>query len=325
MERPKILITRSDVPQAGIDLLSKTCDVKIWDKTEPIPRADLLSMIRGVDGVFCLLTDKIDEEILSAAGPQLKAVATMSVGYDHLDLKALKAHNIRVGYTPGVLTDATSELAVALLLATSRRICESAQALRAGKWTSWSPSFMCGPGLANSTVGIVGLGRIGFRVAEYLKSFRLSRILYTSRTEKPEAMVFGGQHRALDTLLAESDFVIATIALTSETREMFNKSAFSKMKKTAIFINVSRGEIVDQPALIDALKNGTIRAAGLDVMTPEPIPLDHELLKLDNCVLVPHIGSAALEAREKMSIITAENILAVLEGKPEKMPAPLQL
>ncbi|XP_063985558.1 glyoxylate reductase/hydroxypyruvate reductase-like isoform X2 [Diachasmimorpha longicaudata] len=325
MERPKVLITRGDVPQAGVDLLKKTCDIKMWDKTVPIPRAELLSMIREVDGVFCLLTDKIDEEILAAAGPRLKAVATMSVGHDHLDLKALKAHNIRVGYTPGVLTDATSELAVALLLATSRRIYESSQALRAGQWTSWSPSFMCGPGLANSTVGIVGLGRIGLRIAEYLKVFRVSRILYTSRSEKPEAAVFGGEHVTLDTLLGESDFVIVTVALTSDTREMFDKSAFGKMKKTAIFVNVSRGEIVNQPALIDALKSGTIRAAGLDVMTPEPIPLDHELLKLDNCVLVPHIGSAALETREKMSIMTAENILAVLEGKPEKMPGALQL
>lgn len=156
-----------------------------------------------------------------------------------------------------------------------------------GQWTSWSPSFMCGPGLAGSTVGIFGLGRIGTRVAEYLKPFRVKKIIYTSRSEKSDAIKFSGERASLDSLLAESDFVIVTSALTPETREMFDAEIFRKMKKTAIFINVSRGELVDQAALIEALKNRTIRAAGLDVMTPEPIPLDSELLKLDNCGMFP--------------------------------------
>ncbi|KOC60201.1 Glyoxylate reductase/hydroxypyruvate reductase [Habropoda laboriosa] len=325
MNRPKVLITRSDIPTVGLNLLKEQCDVIIWEKPEPIPRSALLSKIQNVDGVYCLLTDKIDAEVLDAAGPQLKVVASMSVGVDHLDLQALKKRNIKVGYTPGILTDATAELTVALLLATSRRLIEANRAIYKGEWKAWSPTWMCGPGLSGSTVGIVGLGRIGTQVAKCLKGFNVNKILYTSRNVKQEASEFGGEKVELDLLLQTSDFVIVTTALTTETRQMFNQSAFTKMKKSAIFINVSRGEVVDQPALLEALKNGTIQAAGLDVMTPEPIPLNSELLKLNNCVILPHIGSAAIETREEMSRITAKNIIAVLIGKPAEMPTPLQL
>ncbi|KAK1126003.1 hypothetical protein K0M31_005534 [Melipona bicolor] len=325
MNRPKVLITRPDVPAGGLNLLKEQCDVILWEKPEPISRSALLSKIQNVDGVYCLLTDKIDEEVLNAAGPQLKVVASMSVGVDHLDLQALKKRNIKVGYTPGILTDATAELAVALLLSTSRRLIEANRAIYKGEWKAWSPTWMCGPGLSGSTVGIVGLGRIGTQVAKCLKGFNTAKILYTSRSIKQAAIQFGGEKVELETLLERSDFIIVTTALTPDTRQMFNKNTFQKMKKSAIFINVSRGDVVDQPALIEALKNGIIRAAGLDVMTPEPIPLDNELLKLDNCVILPHIGSAAIETREEMSIITAKNIMAVLKGVPAEMPSPLQL
>lgn len=325
MGRPKVLITRPDIPIGGLNLLKEQCDVIIGEKPQPIPRSELLSKIKNVDGVYCLLTDKIDDEILEVAGPQLKVVASMSVGIDHLDLKALKRRNIKVGYTPGILTDATAELTMALLLATSRRLIEANRAVYKGEWKAWAPTWMCGPGLSGSTVGIVGLGRIGAQVAKCLKGFNVAKILYTSRTLKPEASQFGGERVEFDVLLQNSDFVIVTTALTPETRQMFNQSTFQKMKKSAIFINVSRGEVVDQPALIEALKTGQIRAAGLDVMTPEPIPLDNELLTLNNCVILPHIGSAATETREEMSKITAKNILAVLKGVPTEMPSPVQL
>ncbi|XP_003699319.2 glyoxylate reductase/hydroxypyruvate reductase isoform X1 [Megachile rotundata] len=324
MSRPKVLITRPDVPIGGINLLKEQCDLIIGDKPQPIPRSELLSKIKGVDGVFCVLTDKIDDEVLEAAGSQLKVVASMSVGFDHLDLKSLKRRNIKVGYTPGILTEATAELTVALLLATSRRLIEANRAIYKGEWTSWGPIFMCGPSLSGSTVGIVGFGRIGTQLAKCLKGFNVAKILFTSRTPKPEASHLG-ERVTFDVLLQNSDFVIATTALTPDTRQMFNKSAFEKMKKSAIFVNISRGEVVDQPALIEALKTGKIRAAGLDVMTPEPIPLDSELLKLDNCVVLPHIGSAATETREEMSKITARNILAVLNGVPNEMPSELQI
>ncbi|XP_043279917.1 glyoxylate reductase/hydroxypyruvate reductase isoform X2 [Venturia canescens] len=300
------------------------CDVDVWDSLSPIPQTELLKRISGIDGLYCLLTDSIDKEIIEAAGSQLKVVSTMSVGYDHLDLRTLKDRNIRVGYTPGVLTETTSELTVALLLATSRRLLEANKAMREGQWKAWSPSFMCGPGLVGATIGIVGLGGIGTRIAQMLAVFRPAKIIYATRSEKnKETLGFNGERVSFDELLVQSDFVIVTTALTPETREMFNADAFRKMKKTAVFINVSRGQVVDQDALIDALKDGTIRSAGLDVMTPEPIPLDSELLKLDNCVVIPHLGSATIETRQEMARMTALNIMAVLNGEPEKMPAEL--
>ncbi|KAJ8679965.1 hypothetical protein QAD02_015752 [Eretmocerus hayati] len=325
MGRPRVFVTRSDVPEAGLKILKNQCDVDIWERSTPIPREHLLQRIKGCDALFCLLTDKIDKAVLEAAGSNLKVVATMSVGVDHLDLPDIRAQNIPIGYTPGVLTDATAELTLALVLATSRRLIEANKAIYKGEWKSWSPSWMTGPKICGSVVGIVGLGRIGLRVAEYMHTLGAHKILYTSRCEKPEGIRVGAKHVEFNTLLEESDFVIVTIALVPETRGLFDCQAFSRMKKTAIFVNVSRGEVVDQPALIDALKNGTIRAAGLDVMTPEPIPLDHELLRLDNCVVIPHLGSAATETREKMSVMTAENILAVLHGRPGDMPAPLKI
>ncbi|XP_032665727.1 glyoxylate reductase/hydroxypyruvate reductase isoform X2 [Odontomachus brunneus] len=325
MSKPKVLITRPDIPATGLNMLRERCQIVLWEKAEPIPRSELLSRIRGVDAIYCVLTDKIDDEVLEAAGPQLQVVASMSVGIDHLDLKALKRKGIRVGYTPGVLTDATAELIVALLLATSRRLLEANRAIYKGEWKAWSPTWMCGPGLSGSTVGIVGLGRIGLRVGEFLKSFNVARLLYTSRTAKPEASKFCGERVELNDLLRDSDFVVVTTALTPETRHIFNAEAFERMKSTAVFVNGSRGEVVDQAALIDALKNRTIAAAGLDVTTPEPIPLDSELLQLDNCVVLPHIGSATMESREEMSRITANNILAVLSGTPEAMPAQFKL
>lgn len=325
MSRPKILVTRPDIPAIGFELLGKECDLIVADHANEISRTELLSKIAGVDGLYCLLSDKIDDEILSAAGPNLKVVATMSVGVDHLDLKALKARNIFVGYTPGILTPATAELTVALLLTTSRNLIQGNRAIFKDEWKAWGPTWLLGPGLLNSTVGIVGLGRIGIEVAEILKSFKVSRILYTSRGEKAEAGKFDGKLVTFDTLLRESDFVIVTIALTPETKELFNKEAFSKMKKSAVFINVSRGQVVHQPSLIEALKNRQIWGAGLDVTTPEPIGSDHELLQLDNCVVIPHLGSATYETRDNMAVMTANNILAALRGKPEEMPNRLLL
>ncbi|XP_072756220.1 glyoxylate reductase/hydroxypyruvate reductase isoform X1 [Anoplolepis gracilipes] len=325
MDTPKVLITRPDIPIAGLSLLNERYKTILWDKPEPIPRTELLSKISGVDALFCVLTDKIDDEVLKAAGSQLKVVASMSVGVDHLDLNALKKRGIRVGYTPDVLTEATAELVVGLLLATSRNLLQANKAIYKGEWKTWAPKWMCGTGLSGKTVGIVGLGRIGFRVAEVLKSFNTAKILYTSRAIKPEASKFGGEKVEFDILLENSDFVVVTVALAPETKQMFNADVFKRMKKTAIFVNGSRGDVVDQEALIDALKSGTIAAAGLDVVTPEPIPLDNELLKLNNCVVLPHIGSATIETRDEMARITARNIMAVLEGEPENMPAQINL
>lgn len=211
---------------------------------------------------------------------------------------------------------------MSLLLCTSRRLPEAMHEARTGGWVSWAPTWMTGPGLADATVGIVGFGRIGQAVARRVKAFDTARILYTNRSEKPEAKETGAVKVSFDELLAQSDFVICCAALVPETKELFNKQAFEKMKHTAIFVNTSRGGTVDQNALIEALKNNTIRAAGLDVTTPEPLPLDSPLFKLKNCVILPHIGSATIEARNTMSELTAKNILGALNGT--EMPAELK-
>ncbi|KAL1123087.1 hypothetical protein AAG570_002175, partial [Ranatra chinensis] len=252
-------------------------------------------------------------------GPNLKVIGTISVGVDHIDLKLLKERGVRLGYTPNVLTEATSELTVALLLATSRRLFEAHNEIRTGGWKTWSPFWMTGPGLSGSTVGVIGFGRIGQSVAEKLKPFGVLKILYTRSSDKPPEKDIGAIKTDLDDLLRQSDFVVVTCALTELTRNLFTAEKFALMKPTAIFVNSSRGGVVDQDALITALKSGVIRGAGLDVMTPEPLPANHPLLELPNCVIIPHIGSATIEARMAMTELTINNIIAGLEGG--KMPA----
>ncbi|XP_013395816.1 glyoxylate reductase/hydroxypyruvate reductase [Lingula anatina] len=319
--KPKVFVTNYNIPKKGLDLL-KSCEVVQWQSEETIQREDLIKNVKGIDALFCILTDKIDGTLLDACGPQLKAVGTMSVGYDHIDMKACKERGIPVGFTPDVLTDATAELTVALLLATSRRLMEGAGAVRSGEWGMWNPQWMCGQGLHHSTVGIFGLGRIGLAVAKRLRPFGISQLLYSGRKENPAAKEVDAEFVSFDTLLSESDFVIAGCALNSETKEIFNEDTFKKMKPTAIFVNSSRGGVVDQKALYEALKSGQIKAAGLDVTTPEPLPTDSPLLDLKNCVVLPHIGSATVEARNAMAELTARNIMAALNG--EQMPCQIE-
>ncbi|NXL38290.1 GRHPR reductase, partial [Glaucidium brasilianum] len=300
------------------------CRVQLWDSEEPVPRAELLSGVAGTRGLLCLLSDRIDREVLEAAGPGLKVISTMSVGFDHLALDEIKKRGIRVGYTPDVLTDATAELSVALLLAACRRLPEAAEQVKTGGWTTWKPLWMCGYGLSDSTVGIIGLGRIGQAVARRLKPFGVRKFLYTGSHPKPEAAAeFGAEFATLTRLAQESDFIVVTCALTPATQGMCNKDFFSKMKKTSVFINTSRGAVVNQDDLYDALAHGQIAAAGLDVTTPEPLPTDHPLLSLRNCVILPHIGSATYATRTTMAVLAANNLLAGLRGEP--MPHELLL
>lgn len=287
-----------------------------------MPREELLKRIENKNALFCMLTDRIDSEVLDKAGKKLQIVATMSVGYDHLDVQAIKKRNIRMAYTPDILTDATAELTVALLLATSRRLLEANEAAKTGEWKAWSPFWMCGMGLQNSTVGIVGFGRIGQEIAKRLKSFKPKTILYYNRSEKAEeAKSVDAKRATFDELLAQSDFVSVSCSLTPDTQHMFNESAFKKMKPTAILVNTSRGGVVDQGALVEALRNKTIWGAGLDVMTPEPLPLDNPLFQLKNCIILPHIGSACIQTRNEMAILCARNIVAALKG--ERLPSEL--
>ncbi|KAG8454965.1 hypothetical protein GDO86_001255 [Hymenochirus boettgeri] len=260
-----------------------TCNFQQWDSDEPIPRTQLLKDISGAHGLLCLLSDKIDKEVLDTAGPNLKIISTLSVGFDHLALDEIKKRGIRVGYTPDVLTDATAELTVALLLTTCRRLPEAIEEVKNGGWKTWAPMWMCGYGLSGSTVGVIGLGRIGMAIARRLKPFGVKKFLYTGHQPKPENAELNAEFVSCEKLAEESDFVIVSCSLTPETEGLCNKDFFQKMKKTSIFINTSRGSVVNQEDLYQALASGQIASAGLDVTTPEPLPTDHPLLTLKNC------------------------------------------
>ncbi|KAH8288639.1 hypothetical protein KR054_007006 [Drosophila jambulina] len=322
--QPSVYVTRPDVDASGLELLRKSCQVSTWNEAVPVPRAELIRQIAGKDALYCALTDKIDKEVLDAAGSQLKCVSTISVGYEHIDVEECKKRGIRVGYTPDVLTDATAELTVALLLATNRRLFEANKQVFNGGWKSWAPMWMCGQGLKGSRVGLLGFGRIGQEIAARILPFKPAEITYTTRTTRPqEAAAVNARHVDFEEMLRNSDFIVACCALTPQTKEIFNAAAFKNMKSNCIFINTARGGVVDQNALYDALKSNQIQAAGLDVTTPEPLPLDDPLLKLENVVILPHIGSADIETRKEMSRITARNILAGLVG--DKMEAEVML
>lgn len=320
----KVFVTRR-IPPEGMQLLSSAgvCEASVWDSDEPVPRTDLLKGVQGAAGILCLLSDKIDAEVLNAAGPDLKVISTLSVGFDHLALDEIKKRGIRVGYTPDVLTDATAELTVALLLATARRLPEGVEEVKNGGWSTWKPLWLCGYGLSGSTVGIIGLGRIGMAIAQRLMPFGVKRLLYTGRSAKPHAVEVNGEYVPMDTLLSESDFIVISCALTPETQGLCDKTFLSKMKNTAVLINTSRGAVVNQEDLYEALKNGQIAAAGLDVTSPEPLPTNHPLLTLKNCVVLPHIGSATYSTRGIMSSLAARNLLAGLQGT--EMPSELTI
>uniref|UniRef100_A0AAR2KJ81 Glyoxylate reductase/hydroxypyruvate reductase n=1 Tax=Pygocentrus nattereri TaxID=42514 RepID=A0AAR2KJ81_PYGNA len=297
---------------------------ELWDSDDPIPRQELLKKVKGCDGLLCVLTEKIDAEVLNAAGPNLKVLSTMSVGFDHLSLGELKKRGIRVGYTPEVLTDAVAELTIALLLATSRRLIEATHEAKTGGWGTWRTLWLCGYELADSTVGIFGLGRIGVAIAERLKPFKVKKFIYTDVAPRPElAAAIQAEYVSMDELARQSDFLAVCCALTPETQGICNKNLFSKMKNTSIFINTSRGGVVNQEDLYEALSTGQIAGAGLDVTVPEPLPTNHPLFTLKNCVILPHIASASYTTRNAMSALAANNLLAGLRGEP--MPKELQL
>ncbi|XP_028272096.1 glyoxylate reductase/hydroxypyruvate reductase [Parambassis ranga] len=310
----KVFTTRR-IPPEGMKILSAAgvCELSQWDSDEPVPRTELLKGVQGAHGILCLLSDKIDADVLDAAGPNLKVISTLSVGFDHLALDEIKKRGIRVGYTPDVLTDATAELTVALLLATARRLPEGVEEVKNGGWSSWKPLWMCGYGLSGSTVGIIGLGRIGMAIAQRLMPFGVKRLLYSGRTAKAHAAEVNGEFVPLDTLVSESDFIVISCSLTPETQGLCDKAFFSKMKNTAIFVNSSRGAVVNQEDLYQALSSGQIAAAGLDVTTPEPLPTNHPLLTLKNCVVLPHIGSATYSTRGIMAALAAQNLLGGLQ------------
>ena len=314
MSRPKVFVCRR-IPDEGLSAIQAACDVDLWPEQLPPAYDVLLERVKNCDGLVSLLTDRIDGALLDAA-PKLKVVSNFAVGFNNVDVPACTVRGVCVGNTPGVLTDATADTAVTLMLAAARRVTESATDAKEGRWLTWEPLGWLGQDLAGRTLGIVGMGRIGFAAAKRLHHGWGMKVLYTEQVPRPEAdKELGATRVELDTLLAESDFISAHVDLNPSTKGMFGAAQFQKMKKTAVFVNTVRGPLVDQKALADALRKGTIFAAGLDVTDPEPLPCDHELFKLPNCVIVPHIASATVQTRNAMALLCANNLLAGVKGE----------
>lgn len=316
--KPKVFVTRV-IPDAGLSLIKQSCDAEVWTDPLPPPYAVIRQKIAGCEGLVSLLTDKVDAALLDAA-PRLKVVSNFAVGFNNIDVKAATERGIAVGNTPGVLTDATADMAFCLLIGAARRLVEGHQYTLAGKWKTWEPLGHLGQDLAGRTLGIVGMGRIGYAMAKRCHAGWDMKVLYhdTYKSDKAEKDL-GATQVDFDTLLRESDFVSVHTDLNEQTRGMFSTEQFKKMKRTAVLINSARGPLVDQKALAEALKAGTIFAAGLDVTDPEPPSMDDPLLKLPNVVIAPHIASATVGTRNAMAEICANNLSAGLKG--EKLPA----
>lgn len=314
MSKLKVVIARKP-PGPALSHLLEACDVWMWEEDNTMPRELLLEKVADADGLYCMLFDRVDDELLEAA-PKLKVVSTMAVGVDNVDLAACTRRGIPVGHTPGVVTEATADFGMALLLAASRRVVEGAQFVKARQWKEWSPTLMISTDVHGKTLGVVGMGRIGQAIARRARGFDL-RILYHTRTPKPEAeREYGVIYRSLKELLRESDYVILSLPLTGETRHLIDEAALAEMKPSAYLINVARGPIVDPAALYRALSGEKIRGAALDVTDPEPMGEDDPLLTLDNCLIVPHVSTATWETRAKMTEISCENLLRGLRGEP---------
>ncbi|NNJ24538.1 2-hydroxyacid dehydrogenase [Alienimonas chondri] len=315
-DKPRVFVTRT-IPKAGLDRLREVCEVEVWPKPKPPRRDTLLDKARGCAGLVTMLSDKVDETVLTAAGDDLKVVANYAVGYNNIDVAACREHGVAVGNTPDVLTDATADVAVLLMLAAARSFTPAAASVRDGGWKTWAPMDHLGMELAGKTVGVIGLGRIGRAFADRCHGGWGMKVLYTANSPKPDAdRDLGAKHVELPELLANSDFISLHCPLTEATAGLIDANALHQMKTTAVLVNTARGEVIDQDALHTALSGGKIFAAGLDVTTPEPLPTDSPLLELPNCVVLPHIGSATVHARSGMALMAADNVLAGLRGDP---------
>ena len=314
MLKPRVFVTRK-LPEAGLRLLRDACQVEVWPDELPPPRMELLSRAPGLAGILSLITDHMDAEFMDTA-PHLRVISNYAVGVDNVDVAAATQRRIVVGNTPGVLAETTADLAFALLLATARQLPQGVDFIRAGKWRTWNPLDLLGPDVHHATLGIVGLGSIGCAMARRARGFDM-RVIYSAPHRSSEKeREYGVEYRHLDDLLREADFVSLHLPLSAETHHLIDARALGLMKASAILINTARGPVVDADALYEALASHRIWAAGLDVTEPEPLPRDHRLLALDNCVVVPHLGSASFATRDRMAVLAAENLLAGLAGRP---------
>lgn len=312
----KVFVARQ-IPASGLERIQAHTECVVWPERLPPDRDQLIRLSVGCDGVLTLLSDVIDAHFFDAVGPQLKVVSNFAVGYNNIDIAEATRRGIAVGNTPDVLTDATADIAVALLLAAARGIKEGIDNVVTHQWQTWEPMGFIGQDLAGKTLGIVGMGRIGQATARRLHFGWGMKVLYTSRSLKLDAeRELKASRVSFQQLLTESDFISVHTDLNPATQHLFDATAFHLMKPTAVLINTSRGGVIDQTALHAALSSGQIFAAGLDVTDPEPLPADSRLRELSNCVIVPHIGSGTVSARNAMSDIAADNLLAGIRGQP---------
>lgn len=315
MSKSKVLVTRR-IAQEALDMIGGSAEMELWDSELPPPREVLLQKVRDIDGLFSLLTDTVDAELMEAA-PRLKVVSNMAVGYDNINVPEATRRRILVGYTPGVLTETTADFAFTLLMAAARRLVEADRYTRRGNWKTWGPMVMLGHDIHHARLGIVGCGRIGLEVARRARGFNMQVLYYDKvrrkRAEEKElALEFVP---SLQEMLRRADFITIHVALTPETRHLISTAELAVMKPTAILVNTSRGPVVDQKALYQALRSGQIFAAALDVTEVEPIPPDDPLLTLENCIIAPHIASASVTTRTRMATMAAENLIAGLRGE----------
>jgi len=317
---PKVFVTRQ-ILDSGIKLLKdKGFEVEVSGVDGVMPREELLQKVKGADAILSLLTDKVNDELFDAAGPQLKIVANYAVGYDNIDVPAATKRNIIITNTPGVLTESVAEHAIALMFAIARKVVESDQFMRDGKFHGWAPMMYLGNDLVGKTLGLVGLGRIGAAVAKRMHDgFEMKVVYYDLKRNEELEKQYGIEHKELDSLLKEADFISIHVPSTPETKHLINAERLKMMKPSAYLVNTARGPVVDEAALVEALKNNVIRGAGLDVYESEPV-MAPGLAELPNTVLTPHTASATEETRGAMSELAAKNIIEVLEGRAPLTP-----
>jgi glyoxylate reductase len=308
-ETPLVIMTHT-LPETWFAPLQGKCRLEIGPQDATYLTPELETLLPQAEGLFCLLTIPVREALLAKA-PRLRVVSNMAVGFDNIDVAACTRRCIPVGNTPGVLTEGTADLTMALLLAVTRNITSASQDAKEGLWKTWSPAGWLGADLNGATLGIVGMGKIGQAVVQRARGFGMN-IVYTDEIERPALLA---QRLPLENLLKSSDFVSLHVPLTPQTRYLINQKTIGMMRKNAYLINAARGPIVDTNALYQALKQGQIAGAALDVTDPEPLPADHPLYSLRNCLIVPHIGSATLNTRKRMAELACENLLAGLEGR----------
>jgi len=307
-----VVMTGKLLPPAQQKIIEQ-CNVKLWDKDEPIPRDLLIDWLKDAEGLVTTGNIRVDDELLVHA-PNLRVIAQSAVGYDNIDITSCTRHGIPFGNTPGVLVETTADLAFSLLLCAARRIHEGWNFVREGNWKP-GQNIPFGVDLYGKTLGIVGMGQIGAAVAKRAFAFGM-KVIYHNRNRRPDEQQLGAEYATFDNLLAQADCIVVLTPLSEKTRGLFGRDQFAKMKPTTYFVNVSRGPVVDTEALIDALKTNKIAYAALDVTDPEPLPGDHPLLNLPNVLITPHIGSATTETRTRMALLTADNLLAGLAGRP---------